>query len=119
MAVSLDRKFFKSISVLGVNFWLHPFRSLARRMRNEDQFEKFNEYFYDDNIAALTPDENEELVSFENCVNCGICPELSITDHGELTRCSLTIFDPRSMQINELARCMCWEIFFKILLISI
>ncbi len=62
-----------AISVLGYNFWVHMLRAMVSPDK-EDQAELFREYFREDRIAPLTPEEHADLARFEGCVACGLCP---------------------------------------------
>ncbi len=74
MSVSIDRKLFKSLAVLGYNFGLHILRALIPRGK-KDQARTFIEYFREDGIEPLSVEEDELLFAFENCINCGICQD--------------------------------------------
>ncbi len=69
----MDAAKIKAISVLGYNFWIHVFKSLIPKDK-EDQAELFREYFKEDRIAPFTLAEHEELKAFSSCVSCGLCP---------------------------------------------
>jgi heterodisulfide reductase subunit C len=69
----MDAERIKALAVLGYNFNLHLFRSVLPREK-KDQMEKFLGFFREDRISALTPDEYREIVNFERCVVCGLCP---------------------------------------------
>jgi Fe-S oxidoreductase len=72
MSVSIDRKLFKSLAILGYNFGLHILRALIPRSK-KDQARTFLDYFREDSIKPLFTEEDELLFNFERCVNCGIC----------------------------------------------
>ncbi len=68
----MDGKQLKALSVLGYNFWLHLFRSVLPR-KKENQAEKFKGYFRSDWITSFRPEEIPQVYNFENCTVCGLC----------------------------------------------
>lgn len=69
----MDTARIKALVVLGYNFNLHMLRKVVSRDCT-DQAELFRGYFREDRLPALTEREHRELLEFEGCVACGLCP---------------------------------------------